>query len=145
MWRLPGRQAATGDGVLLILRGPKATPPARGALELYLLDSSLRFTHAPDDASARRTLTLAEVERLLRAPPFDTRGCGRVTLRGEFVLCTEILHGGTRSEGRIGRPYRYGIELKGGRTGQIIDTEPGGGLKFIFLKLRLPPRAARAR
>ena len=133
-WRLLGRQAATGDSVLLMLYGPRSMLPAHTSFELYLFDSRLRFTHAPDDASVRRTLTVAEVENILRAPPFDTSRCGRVTLRGEYVLCTEILHGGTRSEGRAGRLYRYGVELKGERKGQIIDTDPtGGGLKFIFL------------
>jgi len=134
MWRLLGRRAVTGDSVLLLLSGPRAAPPTHHALELYLLDTSLRFTHAPDDKSVRRTLMLAEVERMLREPPFDTSRCGRVTLRGEYVLCVDILHGGTRSEGRVGRLYRYGAEMKGERKGQIVDTEPtGGGLKFIFL------------
>ncbi len=134
MWRQLGRRAVTGDSVLMMLRGPRAAAPAHNALELYILDGSLRFTHAADDASVRKTLTAAEVERVLRAPPFDTRGCGRMTLRGEYVLCTEVLHAGTRSEGRVGRLYRYGVELKGEKKGQIIDTEPaGGGIKFIFL------------
>lgn len=134
MWRLLGKRAATGDGVLLLLHGPKPAAPMHDVLELYLLDGSSRFTHASDDASVRKTLTVAEVERMLSVPPFDTRNCGRVTLRGEYVLCTEILHGGTRSEGRVGRLYRYGVELKGERKGQIVDTEPtGGGIRFIFL------------
>lgn len=134
MWRQLGRRAVSGDGVLLLLRGPRAAAPAHGALELYILDSGLRFTHAPDDASVRKTLRMADVERMLGAPPFDTRGCGRMTIRGEYVLCTEVLHGGTRSEGRVGRLYRYGVEVKGEKRGQIIDTEPaGGGIKFIYL------------
>ena len=134
MWRQLGRRAPAGDSVLLLLRGPRAAPPAHSALELYLLGVKLTFIHAPDDASVRKSLNAADVERMLREPPFDTRGCGRVTLRGEYVLCTEILHGGTRSEGRIGRLYRHGVEVKGERKGQTIDTDPtGGGMKFIFL------------
>jgi hypothetical protein len=79
-------------------------------------------------------MTVSDVERMLRAPPFDTRECGRVTVRDEYVLCMEILHGGTRSEGRVGRLYRHGVEMKAARKGQRIDTEPtGGGLQFIFL------------
>ncbi len=134
MWRLLGRRAETGESALLLLRGPQAAAPAHGVLEYYVLGTGSRFMHAPDDASVRKALSVNDVERLLRAPPFDTRTCGRITLRGEYLLCVDILHGGTRSEGRSGRLYRHGVEVKGERTGQIIDTEPaGGGLKFIFL------------
>ena len=139
MWRLLGRRAETGDSVLLLLRGAQSAQPGHGVIEYYALGSGSRFTHAPDDASVRKMLTVGDVEHLLRAPPFDTRGCGRITLRGEYLLCIDILHGGTRSEGRSGRLYRHGVEVTGGRKGQIVDTEPtGGGLKFIFLGLERP-------
>jgi len=134
MWRLLGRRAASGESVLLMLRGPRAPSPAHTAMELYRFDHRLRFTHAPDDVTVAKTLAVSDVERLLRAPPFDMCNCGRITLRGDYLLCVDILHGGTRSEGRVGRLYRHGVEVKGERKGQIVDTEPtGGGLRFIFL------------
>ena len=138
-WRLLGKGAVAGDTVLMFLHGLQTVAPAHDAIEFYPLDARLRFTHAPGESSVRRTLTVDEVERILGAPPFNTRGCGRLTVRGEYVLCTEILQGGTRSEGRVGRLYRYGVEVKGVRKGQIIDTEPtGGGVKFIFLGSERP-------
>ncbi len=134
IWRQLGKRPVTGKRVLLLLKGPRAVPPVHAALEWYVLDARQQFVHAPDDATVRKTLLLADLENLLRRPPFDLGRCGQVTQRSDFVLCSEVLHAGTRSEGRIGRLYRYGAEMTGERKGQIIDTEStGGGTWFIFL------------
>jgi hypothetical protein len=133
MWRQLGRRAVTGDSVLLLLNGPRAMPPAHSALELDLLNAKLQFTHAQEDAGVRKTLSITDVERMLREPPFDTRSCGRITLRGEYLLCTEVLHAGTRSEGSIGRLYRHGAEIKGEQKEQAVNVDPtGGSATFIF-------------
>ncbi len=133
VWQRLGKRASSGERALLLLRKPDGAARTHHVLELYLLGSGSRFTHAANDASVKQSLTINEVERLLRMPPFDTRGCGRVTVQGEYVLCSEILHGGTRSEGRIGRLYRHGVAVPGTQKGQVIETEPtGGGLKFIY-------------
>jgi len=53
---------------------------------------------------------------------------------GHYLLRTRILHAGTRSEGRIGRLFRDGIELPGRAPGEAIDvTTPAGTVRFTYL------------
>lgn len=48
---------------------------------------------------------------------------------GDYELRTEILHPGTRSEGRIGRLFRAGVEVRGEHVGQVIEAD---GARFVF-------------
>lgn len=72
---------------------------------------------------------VAEITRLLCAPPFDIRACGRVTQHGDYVLCAEVLHAGTRSEGRRGALWHRGVEVPGREAGEVIDV---GAARFVF-------------
>ncbi len=49
---------------------------------------------------------------------------------GRYELRVEVLHAGTRSEGRIGRLYLDGTEVPGGEVGQVVDA---GDRRFTFL------------
>ncbi len=103
-----------GD-VIILLHGPSATPG------IYPLNFFRRFTFAPN-----RVVSLSELERILNLPPFNTRSCHATVTRGDYVLCTEILHAGTRSQGRRGTLYHAGVEVKGDKKGQTLD-------QFLFL------------
>lgn len=53
---------------------------------------------------------------------------------GDYVLRTRILHVGTRSEGRVGRLFRSGIEVPGRTRGEFIDvTTPLGVVRFTYM------------
>lgn len=107
-----------GDRALVLLQGPRA-------VAVFPLDRRGRIA-VPDEG----TVAMADVERMLRQPPFDVRSCGAVTRRGEYLLCTEILHAGTRSQGRRGRLFRNGVEVRGERKGQVAESE---GVRFVYL------------
>ncbi|MCE9621757.1 MAG: hypothetical protein K8R99_05365 [Actinomycetia bacterium] len=48
---------------------------------------------------------------------------------GEYELRVHVLHAGTRSEGRIGRLYRRGVEVEGANVGHVVDA---GSQQFVF-------------
>lgn len=53
---------------------------------------------------------------------------------GDHVLRIQVLHAGTRSEGRIGRLFIGGKERHGGAVGEFIDVATAGGtVRFIYL------------
>ena len=53
---------------------------------------------------------------------------------GDYVLRKRILHVGTRSEGRVGRLFRAGIEVPGRKRGEFIDvTTPLGVVRFTYM------------
>ncbi|MBX3287558.1 MAG: hypothetical protein KF703_19585 [Actinobacteria bacterium] len=49
---------------------------------------------------------------------------------GAYELRVELLHAGTRSEGRIGRLYRGGVEVRDGVAGEVVEAD---GRRFTFL------------
>lgn len=49
---------------------------------------------------------------------------------GPYELRIEVLHAGTRSEGRVGRLYRDGVEVPGRTVGEVVDA---GERRFTFL------------
>jgi hypothetical protein len=57
-------------------------------------------------------------------------GRGEVTRAGAYELRVRLLHRGTRSQGRIGRLYRNGVEVPGHEVGEVVD---GGTHRFVFL------------
>ena len=103
-----------GD-VIMLLFGPSSEPA------IFPLNFLQRFPFAPN-----RVVSLSELERILSLPPFHTRACHSTVTRGDYVLCTEILHAGTRSQGRRGTLYHAGVEVKGDKPGQTLD-------QFLFL------------
>lgn len=54
-----------------------------------------------------------------------------VTVAGEYELRVEVLHAGTRSEGRIGRLFRSGREVGGTHVGEAVTVE-SEGVTFVF-------------
>ena len=53
---------------------------------------------------------------------------------GDYLLRTRILHAGTRSEGRVGRLFRGGVEVPGRTPGEFIDvTTPEGVVRFTYM------------
>jgi len=53
---------------------------------------------------------------------------------GDYLLRTRLLQAGTRSEGRIGRLFRHGIEVVGRTPGETIDVAtPAGPVRFTYL------------
>jgi hypothetical protein len=53
---------------------------------------------------------------------------------GDYLLRTRILHAGTRSEGRVGRLFRGGVEVPGRTPGEFIDvTTPQGVVRFTYM------------
>lgn len=60
--------------------------------------------------------------------------CDQRIEAGDYLLCIQVLHAGTRSEGRIGRLFLRGAELRGGQTGETIDVQtPAGPVRFTYL------------
>ncbi len=57
-------------------------------------------------------------------------GRGEVTRAGAYELRVRVVHGGTRSQGRVGRLYRDGIEVPGQEVGEVVDA---GTRRFVFL------------
>lgn len=51
---------------------------------------------------------------------------------GPYVLRVEVLHAGTRSEGRVGRLFEGKREVRGARAGETISVDPGGRV-LVFL------------
>ena len=51
---------------------------------------------------------------------------------GEFELRVEVLHAGTRSEGRVGRLFRGDHEVVGSHPGETITATPDGPT-LVFL------------
>lgn len=53
---------------------------------------------------------------------------------GEYLLRTRVLHAGTRSEGRVGRLFRNGIEVHGRTPGEAIDVATTAGpVRFTYM------------
>lgn len=63
----------------------------------------------------------AIAERLLRR--------GDAVRSGAYELRVQVLHPGTRSEGRIGRLFRDGVEVEGAAAGEVVDAGPH---RFLF-------------
>jgi hypothetical protein len=53
-----------------------------------------------------------------------------VTRVGAYELRVRLVHRGTRSQGRVGRLYRDGVELPGREVGEVVDA---GTRRFVFL------------
>lgn len=51
---------------------------------------------------------------------------------GPYELRVEVLHAGTRSEGRIGRLYAGDREIRGVQPGETIVVDPDGPV-LVFL------------
>lgn len=49
---------------------------------------------------------------------------------GACELRVQVLHAGTRSEGRVGRLYVDGVEVHGRRAGDVVEAD---GRRFVFL------------
>jgi hypothetical protein len=84
----------------------------------------------------RRALALLGIGAGLRAGAAGAAGDGREDVReaGDYQLRTRILHAGTRSEGRVGRLFRNGMEVTGRTPGEFIDvTTVQGVLRFTYL------------
>lgn len=60
------------------------------------------------------------------------RGTTEIVRVGAYELRVQVLHAGTRSEGRVGRLYLDGVEITGGRPGETIVVEPEG-TRFVHL------------
>lgn len=61
------------------------------------------------------------------------RRADKVVECGELVLCIEVLHAGTRSEGRVGRLFVRGEEVREAELGAIVTgTEGAGRRSFEF-------------
>lgn len=54
------------------------------------------------------------------------RASTETTRLGPYELRVEVLHAGTRSEGRVGRLYHGDREIRGGRPGETIVVDPEG-------------------
>lgn len=54
------------------------------------------------------------------------RGPSETTRLGPYELRVEVLHAGTRSEGRIGRLYEGDREIRGSRPGETIVVDQEG-------------------
>lgn len=53
---------------------------------------------------------------------------------GDHLLRIQVLHAGTRSEGRIGRLFIRGVERQGREVGESIDVAtPSGSVRFTYL------------
>lgn len=52
-----------------------------------------------------------------------------VVRAGDHTLYVEVLHAGTRSEGRIGRLFHDGVEVIGRSVGEVVDA---GRVRFVF-------------
>ena len=50
------------------------------------------------------------------------RAPDEVTRVGEYELRVTVLHAGTRSEGRVGRLYRSGVEVAG-TQGDVVEAD----------------------
>lgn len=107
--------------MLFLLRRQPAGAVGHSIVAAYSLDNRQRF------GDAAWQLGLSDLEQILHQAPFDTRTCDVVTRRGDFLLCTELLHKGTRSQGRRGRLFHSGVEVRGERKGQTV-----GGAQFIY-------------
>jgi hypothetical protein len=51
---------------------------------------------------------------------------------GPYELCVEVVHAGTRSEGRIGRLFHGDREIRGVRPGDAVAVGPEGP-RFVYL------------
>lgn len=61
-------------------------------------------------------------------------GCDERVEAGPYQLCIRVLQRGTRSEGRVGRLYRQGVEVPGRTVGETIEVNtPTGPVRFVFL------------
>lgn len=64
----------------------------------------------------------------------SVRGCDERVEAGPYQLCIRVLQRGTRSEGRVGRLYRQGVEVPGRTVGETIEVNtPTGPVRFVFL------------
>lgn len=65
--------------------------------------------------------------------------CDESLRAGGYLLCTQVLHAGTRSEGRVGRLFLDGRELTGRKVGEVIDVRtPERSVRFTFLGAARP-------
>lgn len=88
--------------------------------------------------ACRLLATLAGLLGLTAAPaasgthPTPVR-CDETVFAGDYLLCLRVLHAGTRSEGRIGRLFRGGIEVPGRTVGETVEvTLPDRTVRFTW-------------
>jgi hypothetical protein len=62
------------------------------------------------------------------------RQCDEPLRAGDYLLCTQVLHAGTRSEGRVGRLFLDDREVTGRTAGETIEVRtPERAVRFTFL------------
>ncbi len=84
----------------------------------------------------RRALAVLGLGLGVRVGAADAGADAREEVReaGDYLLRTRILHAGTRSEGRVGRLFRGGVEVPGRMPGEFIDvTTPEGVVRFTYM------------
>lgn len=84
----------------------------------------------------RRALAVLGIGAGTRVGIADAAADAREEVReaGEYLLRTRVLRAGTRSEGRVGRLFRGGVEVAGRMPGEFIDvTTPQGVVRFTYM------------
>jgi|JI8StandDraft_1071087.scaffolds.fasta_scaffold371730_1 hypothetical protein len=86
-----------------------------------------------------RRLGVATLATMVSLTPLAGRGrapreCDETFRAGGYLLCTQVLHAGTRSEGRVGRLFLDDHEVTGRTAGETIEVRmPQGTVRFKFL------------
>ncbi len=81
-------------------------------------------------ATLAAMLSLTSLAGRSRAP----RQCDEALRVGDYLLCTQVLHAGTRSEGRVGRLFLDDREVSGRTAGDTIEVRtPERTVRFTFL------------
>lgn len=65
--------------------------------------------------------------------------CDETLQVGDYLLCTQVLHAGTRSEGRVGRLFLGDREVAGRAVGETIEVVTSERtVRFTFLGAQRP-------
>lgn len=75
------------------------------------------------------SFALSTFDAMFRWP--RRRAVVETTRVGRYELRVEVVHAGTRSEGRIGRLYFDGREIHGIRPGDTVVVDPGSPV-FVY-------------